>query len=35
MHPGEIAEILEDLGTKERRGVVESLDAKRARQSRK
>jgi magnesium transporter len=30
MHPSDIAEILEDLGTRERRGIVESLDARRA-----
>jgi CBS domain-containing protein/sporulation protein YlmC with PRC-barrel domain len=27
MHPSEIADILEELGAKERRGIVESLDA--------
>lgn len=30
MHPSELADILEDLGTKERRAVVESLEARRA-----
>jgi magnesium transporter len=30
MHPSELADILEDLGSKERRGVVESLEARRA-----
>ncbi len=30
MHPSEIADILEELGAKERRGVVESLDAGKA-----
>jgi len=30
MHPSELADILEDLGTKERQGVVESLDARKA-----
>ena len=30
MHPSEIADILEELGSKERRGVVESLEAKTA-----
>ncbi len=30
MHPAEIADILEELGTRERQGVVESLDAKHA-----
>jgi magnesium transporter len=30
MHPSELADILEDLGSKERRGVVESLEAKKA-----
>ena len=30
MHPSELADILEDLGTKERQGVVESLEARRA-----
>ncbi len=30
MHPAEIADILEELGPRERRGIVESLDAKRA-----
>ncbi len=30
MHPSEIAEILEDLGARERRGIVESLEAKHA-----
>ena len=30
MHPGELADILENLGTKERISIVESLDAKRA-----
>lgn len=30
MHPADIADILEDAGTKERLGIVESLDAKQA-----
>jgi CBS domain-containing protein len=30
MHPSELADILEDLGSRERRGVVESLEAKKA-----
>jgi magnesium transporter len=30
IHPSELADILEDLGSKERRGVVESLEAKKA-----
>lgn len=30
MHPGELADILEDLGSKERISIVESLDAKSA-----
>ena len=30
MHPSELADILEDLGSKERRGVVESLEARKA-----
>jgi predicted transcriptional regulator len=30
IHPSELADILEDLGSKERRGVVESLEARRA-----
>lgn len=30
MHPSEIADILEDLGSKERKGMVESLEAERA-----
>jgi len=30
MHPSELADILEDLGTKERLGVVKSLDAEKA-----
>lgn len=30
MHPSEIADILEELGAKERRGIVESLDASHA-----
>ena len=30
MHPSEIADILEELGNKERRGIVESLDAGKA-----
>src|ERR1035437_2558017 len=30
MHPSEIADILEELGSKERRSVVESLEAKKA-----
>jgi CBS domain-containing protein len=30
MHPSELADILEELGSKERRGVVESLEARRA-----
>lgn len=30
MHPSEIADILEELGTKERQGIVESLDAQSA-----
>jgi len=30
MHPSELADILEDLGTKERQGVVGSLEAKKA-----
>jgi magnesium transporter len=33
MHPAEIADILEDSGVRERRGIVESLDAKRAAKS--
>ena len=30
MHPSELADILEDLGSKERRGVVESLESRKA-----
>jgi CBS domain-containing protein len=30
IHPSELADILEDLGSKERRGVVESLEARKA-----
>jgi CBS domain-containing protein len=30
MHPSELADILEELGSKERRGVVESLEARKA-----
>ncbi len=30
MHPSEVADILEDLGSRERRGIVESLDARQA-----
>lgn len=33
MHPSEVADILEELGSKERRGVVESLEASRAAQA--